>query len=63
MSEYNDGGNEKKSFELLAWCLRWVMLRWLARITSFKDANYEGDAWSKGRFFLGLYTSLVSPIW
>jgi len=44
MSEHNDGGNEKKSFKLLTWCLRWVMLRWLARIISFNDEDYEGDA-------------------
>jgi len=57
MSERNDGGNEKKSFELWTWCLQWVMLRWLTRIISFKDADYEGDAWTKGQFFLGSYTS------
>ena len=57
MLQHNDGGNEKKSFELLTRCLRWVVLMWLAKIISFKDTGYKSDAWTKSQFILGSYTS------
>jgi len=44
MLEHNDEGDEKNSFELLTNCQRWVVLRWLARIISFKDTWYTNDA-------------------
>jgi len=47
MSEHNDGEDEKKIFELLTRCLRWVVLRWLAQIFSFKDIGYKSDAWTE----------------
>jgi len=48
---------KRKVFEFLTWCLRWVMLRWLARIISLNDADFEYNAWTKGRLFL------ASPVW
>jgi len=60
--EHNDGGNEKKSFGLLTVCLWWVVLRWLARVTSFQDTSYKSDAWTKS-VLLGVVYLLVSPIW
>jgi len=57
MLEHNDEGDGKKSFELLTRCLRWVMLRWLARIIAFKDTSYKSDAWTESQFCLGSYTS------
>jgi len=55
--EHNDEGDEKKTFELLTRCLRWVVLRWLARIISFQDTGYKSDAWTESQFCLGSYTS------
>jgi len=57
MLEHNDERDEKKSFELLTRCLRWVVLSWLARLISFKDTNCKSDAWTKSQFCLGSYTS------
>jgi len=50
MSEHNDGGSEKKSFEYLTWCLRWLMLMWLARINLIQRCTLRSDAWTKNWF-------------
>ena len=50
------GGNEKRSFEWLTWCLRWLMLKWLARINLIQRCTLRRDAWTKGQFFLGSCT-------
>jgi len=50
MSEHNDGENEKKSFEWLTWCLRWLMLKWLAQINLIQRYTLRSDAWTKSRF-------------
>jgi len=50
MSSHNDGGNKEGSSEWFAWCLQWLMLKWLARINLIQRCVIRRDAWTKGRF-------------
>jgi len=49
MSEHDDGGDGNKSFEWLTWCLRWLMLKWLARINLIQICTLQRDAWAKSQ--------------
>jgi len=58
-----DGGNERKSFELLKGCIRWLVLKWLARMIPIKDTRYKSGAWDMGLVLFGIVYFLVSTVW